>query len=73
MREQCNIQHRNAGCYCIRSKGHDGHCWSASERHSSGVLVRCVWRSKDGKFKSHHTYEYTRPSAVTAKGGSDGP
>jgi len=71
MREQCNIQHANTGCRCIRSNGHDGLCWSAAERHSSGTLVRCLWISKNDKFKSHHAYEYTRPSVVTAKRGGD--
>lgn len=41
------------------------------ERHSSGTLVRCLWISKNDKFKSHHAYEYTRPSVVTAKRGGD--
>lgn len=72
MGERCNIQHQYAGCRCIRAKGHDGLCWSPAERNLSGFLLRCLWYSKDGKFESHHTYEYTRPSAVTAKESSDG-
>jgi hypothetical protein len=71
MREYCNIQHRHAGCRCIRSKGHRGLCWSAAEKDSQGAIGRCLWYSKDGEFKSHHSYEHTTPSTVTANGAPD--
>lgn len=68
-RTYCNIQHRHAGCRCVRSRGHEGNCWSSAERSSCGAITRCVWQSSRGEFKSHVGYELTFPSAPQAKRG----
>ncbi len=70
MSERCESHHRHAGCRCIRARGHEGLCWSGMERSASNELVRCQWYSRDGKFKSHHSYPYGSPSTVNPEGAS---
>jgi hypothetical protein len=64
---KCNSIHIWSDARCCRQRGHDGYCWSRSKADRFGVMVRAVWWSENGKFKSHHAYEYGRISKLTAK------
>ena len=66
---KCNSIHIWSDARCCRSHGHDGYCHSRSQMDKKGVMMRAVWLSKNGAFKSHHAYEQTRASALAAKGG----
>ena len=66
---KCNSIHIWSDAKCVRSQGHDGYCHSRSQMDKKGVMMRAVWLSKNGSFKSHHAYEQARASALAAKGG----
>lgn len=64
--EECNIQHRFSDARCIRTRGHEGRCWSRAYPDGRGAIHRAEWYSKDGVFHSH--YAYVRIGARNSKG-----
>lgn len=63
---KCGILHGFSDCRCIRERGHEGKCWGKAVR-GEGIITRAVWYSKNGKFKSHHTYETVYPRNAKRK------
>lgn len=55
--EKCNSFHELAGCRCIRSKGHEGRCWSKAGSDSTGAITRCEWTSINGRYHRHCEYK----------------
>lgn len=66
--ERCPSIHKWSDQMCIRESGHDGYCWGKSQRNAAqGTIIRAVWCSVNGVFKSHHQYDTKYPTNAAAR------